>query len=83
MRRNGASYEYLRDNFEKNEKGQWIFKDYTTHTFNYYYLERGAGGSNCKIKFNLQSIPDDTIYVANKLPKPMFLIFPMQSLISW
>lgn len=69
MRRNGASYEYLRDNFEKNEKGQWIFKDYTTHTFNYYYLERGAGGSNCKIKFNLQSIPDDTIYVGKQITK--------------
>lgn len=67
MRRNSASDEYLRDNFVKNEKGQWIFKDYTTHKFNYYYLERGAGGSNCKIKFNLQSIPDDTIYVGKQI----------------
>lgn len=59
----GASPAYLEKNFEKNEADKWIFKDYTTHTFNYYYLERGAGGSNCKIKFNLQSIPDDTLYV--------------------
>lgn len=69
MKANGASEKYLSDNFVRNENGQWIFKDYTTHTFNYYYLERGAGGSNCKIKFNLQSIPDDTIYVGKQITK--------------
>lgn len=57
--------EWLENNF--NVDGS--FKDYTTHTFQYYYMERGAGGSNCKIKFNLQSIPDDTIYVGKQITK--------------
>lgn len=60
--------EWLENNF--NVDGS--FKDYTTHTFQYYYMERGAGGSNCKIKFNLQSIPDDTIYVQKMIDNSPF-----------
>ena len=63
---------WCNENFVKNDAGQMTFKDYTTHTFNYYYLERGAGGSNCKIKFNLQSIPDDTIYVQKLIDNSPF-----------
>lgn len=57
--------EWLKNNF--NDDG--TFEDYTTHTFQYYYMERGGGGSNCKIKFNLQSIPDDTIYVGKQITR--------------
>lgn len=33
-----------------NEKG--TFKDYSTHTFNFYYMERGAGSGVCRMNFN-------------------------------
>ena len=29
-----------------------VYKDYESHTLNFYYLERGSGAANCKIKFN-------------------------------
>ena len=39
------------------------FADYTDHTFKFYYLERGEGGSNLEMKFNIQSIPTGSVYV--------------------
>lgn len=48
-------------------EGSNTFKDYTSHTFKYYYLERGASGSNCKIKFNLNTIPAGTIEVEKSI----------------
>ena len=42
-----------------NENG--TFKDYSSHTIKFYYLERGNGGSNCQIRFNLPTIPEGTL----------------------
>lgn len=76
---NGNAHAYhtsLREIMEKHQTQNWIaenfnedgtFRDYTTHTFQYYYMERGGGGSNCKIQFNLPTIPDDTLYVQKKI----------------
>ncbi len=36
------------------EKLNTITGDGNTHSFNFYFLERGSTDSNCKIKFNLQ-----------------------------
>lgn len=44
-----------------------IFKDYTVHTINFYYLERGKGDSNCKLKFNLPTVPDGSVKVQKQL----------------
>ena len=44
-----------------------IFKDYTMHTINFYYLERGKGDSNCKLKFNLPTVPDGSVTVQKQL----------------
>ena len=47
--------------------GKNIFKDYTVHTINFYYLERGEGDSNCKLKFNLPTVPDGSVTVQKQL----------------
>ena len=47
--------------------GKDIFKDYTVHTINFYYLERGKGDSNCKLKFNLPTVPDGSVKVQKQL----------------
>jgi len=47
---------YLDEIFELNEKGDYLFKDYSTHTMKIYFMERGAGASNLHMKFNLSSI---------------------------
>lgn len=44
-----------------------IFKDYTAHTINFYYLERGVGDSNCKLKFNLPTVPKKSVTVEKQL----------------
>lgn len=60
MKAAGKSSQWLNENFQI-QNGKRIFKDYTDHTFKFFYLERGRGDSNCKIKFNLQTIPTGTI----------------------
>lgn len=39
----------------------WNGNAYEDHTLKFFYFERGAGGSNCKIKFNMPPIPKGTI----------------------
>lgn len=43
------------------------FSNYSEHSFNFYYLERGKGASNCYIKFNLPTIPTGSISVSKDL----------------
>lgn len=64
--REAKGQDYVDKNFVK-ENGNWVFQNYSSHSFRYYYMERGAGGSNCRIKFNLQSIPDETILVRKQI----------------
>lgn len=46
--------------FEKAGK-TWDPTEYQTHHLSFFYLERGDGGSNCKIKFNLPVKPSKAI----------------------
>lgn len=39
----------------------WDGSDYKTHTLKYFYLERGSSCANCHIKFNLQTIPENSL----------------------
>jgi len=45
-----------------NEKG--TFKDYSTHSFNFYYMERGAGSGVCRINFNFPLLKQNSINVS-------------------
>ena len=52
------------------------FADYTTHSFNMFYMERGAGASNLDLQFNLQVVKKDEFTVRKKLQdgvKPEFV----------
>lgn len=40
---------------------EWDSTAYKTHRLSFFYLERGNGGSNCKIKFNLPVKPSKAI----------------------
>ena len=40
------------------------FADFTRHKFNMWYMERGGGASNLKIKFNMPVIPEESVNVA-------------------
>ena len=39
------------------------FLDGTSHTIQVFYMERGGGASNLKMRFNLKTIPDGTLSV--------------------
>lgn len=58
----------IREAFEKAgknwENSNETFSDYGTHTLKYYYLERGSGCSNCHIKFNLQTLPENSLSIS-------------------
>lgn len=46
---------------------QWDQSDYSVHDFDFFYLERGGSGSNCKIEFNLYTLQKNSIYVGKQL----------------
>lgn len=45
----------------KEAEETWDSMPYKTHHLSFFYLERGDGGSNCKIKFNLPVKPSKAI----------------------
>lgn len=76
--RDGAKLETdsLRVAFEKvlgeeeaakyfNADGRFV--DYTSHTIKFFYLERGNSDSNCKIEFNLPTIPTNSVSIAKQV----------------
>lgn len=50
----------IADAFDKAGE-KWDPTAYQTHHLSFFYLERGDGGSNCKIKFNLPVKPSKAI----------------------
>lgn len=43
------------------------FKNYSTHSLKFYYLERGNNVSNCKLRFNLPTIPENAVMVTKEV----------------
>lgn len=58
--------EYIADIFASAGE-EWDGSDYSTHTIKFYYLERGDGGSNCRIRFNMPTVPDGTIEIGKQV----------------
>lgn len=52
---------------ENNSVFDGEFDDYSTHTINFFYLERGNNASNCKLKFNLPTIPEGSVMVTKQV----------------
>lgn len=48
-----------------NSKG--TFTDYSTHSFNFYYMERGSGSSVCRLNFNFPLLRQNTLSVGKEL----------------
>ena len=46
---------------------EWNATEYQTHNLKFFYLERGAGGSNCKLKFNMPTIPSNSVAVTKRV----------------
>lgn len=50
---------------ETDSKGKLI--DYSTHSFNFYYMERGAGSGVCRMNFNFPLLKKNTISVMKEV----------------
>jgi len=48
-----------------NEKG--TFKNYTSHSLNFYYMERGAGSGVCRMNFNFPLLKKNSISVQKEV----------------
>lgn len=53
-------------NLEQRDE-HWYLKDYTQHTLRFFYLERGAVDSNCKIEFNLYTLQSNSLTVGKEI----------------
>lgn len=62
-----ADREWIGKNLELRNDGHWYLKDYSTHDLTFFYLERGAVDSNCKIEFNLYTLQAHSINIAKDL----------------
>lgn len=52
---------------KQDENGNFTtFHDYSTHTFNFYYMERGAGSSVCDLNFNFPLLRKNSITVSKE-----------------
>ena len=56
--------QYLSNIFNKDAGGNYTsFKNFSYHEMKFFYLERGAGASNCKIEFNMAVLPKNSITI--------------------
>ena len=61
---------HLKKYFDYDETTQTfspIFRDYSTHKMNIFYMERGGGASNLHMRFNLASVKPGTVELSKEL----------------
>ena len=46
---------------------QLVFKDYSSHTVRIFYMERGAGASNLRMRFNLTTVTPGQVFLGKKV----------------
>lgn len=60
--------EYLSGIFKKDANGKYTtYKNFDVHDFKFFYLERGAGASNCRIKFNMPAVNAEDIIISKEI----------------
>lgn len=62
----GATAKSLSEAF-RNAGKTWDSTEYKSHTLKMFYMERGDGGSNCRLRFNMPGIPDGTVEIGKKV----------------
>lgn len=56
----------LSDDLVKWNSDKSTYANYTKHTLKFFYLERGAAVTNCKIKFNIPVLPQGSLSVGKE-----------------
>ncbi|MCR5061204.1 MAG: hypothetical protein K6A80_09290 [Saccharofermentans sp.] len=51
----------------KFEPGENVFIDYSAHTMKAFYMERGAGASNLRMRFNLSAVEPGSVVLTKSL----------------
>ena len=59
--------KYVDDIFVRDTDGNYVFRDYTTHTMKMFYMERGEGASNLHMKFNQSSVTPGKVVLGKKV----------------
>ena len=49
------------------QSSEGVFKDYSSHTMKIFYMERGAGASNLRLRFNLATVDEKSVFLEKKL----------------
>ena len=52
---------------DSHNNPMYTFKDYTNHTMRIFYMERGAGASNLRMRFNLAAVKPGTVELSKKI----------------
>ena len=58
--------EYLNGIFEVKD-GNYVFRDFTTHKMRIFFMERGAGASNLRMRFNLAAVNPDEVHLTKEI----------------
>ncbi|MBQ3930798.1 MAG: hypothetical protein II725_00795 [Firmicutes bacterium] len=58
--------EYLDGIFELKD-GNYVFRDFTTHRMRIFFMERGAGASNLRMRFNLAAVNPDEVHLSKQI----------------
>ena len=60
--------KYLSGIFKKDANDEYTtYKNFDVHDFKFFYLERGAGASNCRIKFNMPAVNAEDIIISKEI----------------